>query len=80
MLSVTVPIYQCEIAPGHERGLLVSIKYLCLNPGYALSTWVRYAFFSYIPHEISWRGPYIIQACLAVILVTWAFFLPETPR
>jgi len=80
ILSVTVPIYQCEIAPGHGRGLFVSIEYLCLNAGYALSTWVGYAFFFYIPYEISWRGPYIIQACLALILVTWTFFLPETPR
>ena len=79
ILSVTVPIYQCEIAPGHGRGLFVSIEYLCLNAGYALSTWVGYAFF-YIPHEISWQGPYIIQACLSIALVIWRFFLPETPR
>ena len=79
ILSVMVPIYQCEIAPGHGRGLFVSIEYLCFNAGYALSTWVGYAFF-YIPHEISWRGPYIIQACLANTLVIWTFFLPESPR
>lgn len=79
ILSVTVPIYQCEISPGHGRGLCFSIEYLCLNAGYALSTWVGYAFF-YIPHEISWCGPYIIQACLAITLVIWTFFLPETPR
>jgi MFS family permease len=77
MLSMTVPIYQCEIAPG---SLFVSIEYLCLNTGYALSAWVGYAFFFYIPHEISWHSAYIVQACLALILVIWTFFLPETPR
>ena len=76
ILSVTVYIYQSEISPGHGRGLFVSIEY---NAGYALSTWVGYAFF-YIPHEISWRGLYIIQTCLAITLVIWTFFLPETPR
>lgn len=33
-----------------------------------------------MPSEISWRGPYIVQAGLAVVLVTWTFFLPESPR
>ncbi|KAH9999364.1 general substrate transporter [Russula vinacea] len=68
MLSMTVPILQCEIAPGHARGLFVSIEYLCLNAGYAVSAW------------ISWRGPYIVQAVLAGVLFTWTIFLPETPR
>ncbi|KAF8881163.1 general substrate transporter [Gymnopilus junonius] len=80
MLSMTVPIYQCEIAPGHGRGLFVSIEYFCLNSGYALSAWVGYGFFFAMPSEISWRGPYIIQAVLACILVIWTFFLPESPR
>ncbi|CAA7269793.1 unnamed protein product [Cyclocybe aegerita] len=80
MLSMTVPIYQCEIAPGHGRGLFVSIEYLCLNLGYALSAWVGYGFFFAMPSEISWRGPYIVQAVMACILVLWTFILPETPR
>ncbi len=80
MLSMTVPIYQCEIAPGHGRGLFISIEYLCLNSGYAISSWVGYGFFFAMPSEISWRGPYIIQAALALVLVVWTFILPETPR
>ena len=80
-ITVPVPIYQCEIAPGHGRGgIFVPLKYLCLNASYALSTRVGYAFFFHIPHEISWRGPCIIQACLIVILVLWKLFLPQTPR
>ena len=80
MLSMTVPILQCEIAPGHARGLFVSIEYLCLNAGYAVSAWVGYGFFFAAPSEISWRGPYIVQAVLAAVLFTWTIFLPETPR
>ncbi|KAG8962818.1 hypothetical protein FRC03_003718 [Tulasnella sp. 419] len=79
-LSMTVPIIQSEIAPGHSRGLFVSIEYLCLNSGYALSAWVGYGFFHVMPSEISWRGPYILQSVLAVILFLWTFLLPETPR
>jgi MFS family permease len=80
MLSMTVPILQCEIAPGHARGLFVSIEYICLNGGYAVSAWVGYGFFFTVPNEISWRGPYIVQAVLAAVLFTWTIFLPETPR
>ncbi|KAI0315969.1 general substrate transporter [Amylostereum chailletii] len=80
MLSMTVPILQCEIAPSHARGFFVGIEYLCLNGGYALSAWVGYGFFFLMPNELSWRGPYIVQAFLAVVLLVWTFILPETPR
>ncbi|KAL1946726.1 hypothetical protein VTO73DRAFT_14830 [Trametes versicolor] len=80
ILSMTVPILQCEIAPGHARGLFISIEYICLNAGYALSAWVGYAFFFTLPSEISWKGPYIVQAAMAAILIAWSFVLPETPR
>lgn len=79
-LSMTVPILQCEIAPSHARGLFVAIEYLFLNLGYAASAWVGYGFFAAIPSEMSWRGPYIIQAGLAIILFLWTFYLPESPR
>ncbi|OCH95987.1 general substrate transporter [Obba rivulosa] len=80
MLSMTVPILQCEIAPAHARGKFISIEYLCLNTGYALSAWIGYGFFFALPSEISWKGPYIVQAVLAFILTGWSFILPETPR
>jgi MFS family permease len=80
MLSMTVPILQCEIAPGHARGLFASIGYICLNAGVALSAWVGYGFFFAVPSEISWRGPYIVQAVLGMVLFIGAIFLPETPR
>ncbi|EMD40454.1 hypothetical protein CERSUDRAFT_62439 [Gelatoporia subvermispora B] len=80
ILSMTVPILQCEISPGHSRGLFISIEYLCLNSGYALSAWVGYGFYFALPSEISWKGLYIVQAVLAAILIFWSFILPETPR
>ncbi|KAH7888015.1 general substrate transporter [Phlebopus sp. FC_14] len=80
ILSMTVPVLQCEIAPGHARGLFVCIEYICLNLGYAVSAWVGFGFFFAMPSELSWRGPYVVQAALAFILVVWTFILPETPR
>jgi MFS family permease len=80
MLSMTIPILQCEIAPGHARGLFTSIGYICLNAGVAISAWVGYGFFFAVPNEISWRGPYIVQAVLGMVLFIGTIFLPETPR
>ncbi|KAI0751467.1 general substrate transporter [Daedaleopsis nitida] len=80
MLSMTVPIIQCEIAPGYARGFFISIEYLCLNAGYALSAWVGYGFFFALPHEISWKGVYVVQAAMALVLCMWSFVIPETPR
>ncbi|KAJ7598915.1 general substrate transporter [Mycena floridula] len=80
LLSTTVPVYQCEISPAHSRGLFVSIEYFFLNCGYLASAWIGYAFFFKMPSDISWRGPYIVQAALALILAIWSLFLPETPR
>ncbi|KAF9267067.1 hypothetical protein L218DRAFT_717200 [Marasmius fiardii PR-910] len=37
ILSMTVPVYQCEISPGHARGKFVCIEYFCLNCGYLAS-------------------------------------------
>lgn len=80
VLAMTVPVFQIEISPPHARGLFISIEYLCLNTGYLASAWVGYAFYFKSPSEISWRGPFIVQAALALLLFFWSFILPETPR
>ncbi|KAH6910487.1 general substrate transporter [Coprinopsis sp. MPI-PUGE-AT-0042] len=81
MLSMTVPILQCEIAPAHGRGKFVSIEYLCLNAGYALSAWVGYGFFFEMPSELAWRGPYIVQAIPRLYSCSSGRSIsPETPR
>jgi hypothetical protein len=68
ILSTTVPVCQCEIAPDKSRGLFVSIEYFCLSFGSVLSTWVAYGFY-FTEGELSWCGPYIIQGILSLVLV-----------
>ncbi|KAJ3478128.1 hypothetical protein NLI96_g9979 [Meripilus lineatus] len=80
ILSVAVPIIQSEIAPKHSRGLFTCIEHICMNAGYALSSWVGYGLFFMLPSDLSWRGPFIVQASLAFLLVLWTFVLPETPH
>ncbi|KAJ7739994.1 general substrate transporter [Mycena maculata] len=80
ILSTTVPIYQCEIAPANRRGMFISLESLWMNAGYALSSWIGYAFFFDKPAEGSWRGPYAVQLLISLILFVGTFYLPETAR
>ncbi|CAK5274543.1 unnamed protein product [Mycena citricolor] len=80
ILSTTVPIYQCEIAPTSARGMFIALEGLWENLGYCLSSWIGYAFFFDMRSEHSWRGPYAVQAFVSLVLFTWTFYLPETPR
>ncbi|KAJ7158266.1 general substrate transporter [Mycena crocata] len=80
ILSTAVPIYQCEIAPAHRRGMFISLESLWMNAGYCASSWIGYAFFFDMRGEDSWRGPYGLQALVSLILFVWTFLLPETPR
>ncbi|KAK7462806.1 hypothetical protein VKT23_007386 [Stygiomarasmius scandens] len=78
-LSMTVPVFQAEISPEHSRGRFISIEFFFLNCGYLLAAWVGYTFY-FMHSEISWRGPFAVQAAIAFLLVVLSFWLPETPR
>ncbi|KAJ7486560.1 general substrate transporter [Mycena latifolia] len=80
MLSTTVPVFQVEIAPADARGALTGLEALCMNAGYAASSWVGYAFFTNAEGEHAWRGPYGVQAAISLLLFLASFLIPESPR
>ncbi|KAJ7778238.1 general substrate transporter [Mycena metata] len=80
ILSTAVPIFQCEIAPSHRRGMFISLESFWMNGGYCLSTWIGYAFYFDNSGEDSWRGPYGIQGIISLILFIASFYISETPR
>ncbi|KAJ7439368.1 general substrate transporter [Mycena latifolia] len=80
ILSTAVPIFQCEIAPAHARGMFIALESFWMNAGYCLSSWIGYAFFFDNRSEDSWRGPYGVQVLISLILLIGTFYLPETPR
>ncbi|KAJ7666094.1 general substrate transporter [Mycena polygramma] len=80
ILSTTVPIFQCEIAPANARGMFISLENFWMNAGYCASSWIGYAFFFDSRSEDSWRGPYGVQALVSLLLFVWTFYLVETPR
>lgn len=79
LLSTIVPVYQTEVAPSGNRGLLSCIVFTGNIVGYASSVWVDY-FCSYIESDISWRLPLFLQCVMGGLLIIGSFIISETPR
>jgi MFS family permease len=78
-LSTIVPIYQSEISPPHNRGKLACIEFSGNILGYAASVWVDY-FCSYIPNDLAWRIPLMMQVVMGGLLCVGSFLILESPR
>ncbi|GAA5891933.1 hypothetical protein JCM6882_007411 [Rhodosporidiobolus microsporus] len=78
-LSMCVPVYQSEVSPAENRGLMGCIEFTGNIIGYASSVWIDY-FCSYIPSDLSWRLPLLFQSVIGACLAIGTLFLPESPR
>ncbi|KAJ1731677.1 hypothetical protein LPJ72_003813 [Coemansia sp. Benny D160-2] len=79
VLSMTVPIYQSEIAPSHIRGRLVSLQQWAITWGLLVAFWIDYGC-HFIKSNASWRIPIGIQIVPAAILFCSMMFMPFSPR
>jgi sugar porter (SP) family MFS transporter len=80
MIVMLVPLWQCEVAPPHARGLLVGLHGVSINIGYTSSTWIGVGFFYVNANGAQWRVPLAIQCLAPLILACGIFFIPESPR
>ena len=78
-LSTIVPIYQSEISPPHNRGMLACIEFSGNIFGYMCSVWVDY-FCSYIENDWAWRAPLAMQVVMGGLLAVGSFLIVESPR
>ncbi|TGZ77796.1 general substrate transporter [Ascodesmis nigricans] len=78
-LSTIVPVYQSEISPSHNRGLLACVEFTGNIIGYASSVWVDY-FCSYIENDYSWRVPLFMQCAMGLLLAMGSLIISESPR
>ncbi|KAF9524840.1 general substrate transporter [Crepidotus variabilis] len=78
-LSMTVPLYNTEIAPPKIRGFLVGLTQQMLGIGFIVANWVGYGS-QYIKSDISWRLPLGLQLVPAGLLLVGIQFLPFSPR
>ncbi|KAF3941230.1 hypothetical protein ABW19_dt0206720 [Dactylella cylindrospora] len=79
LLSTIVPVYQSEISPSHNRGLLACIEFTGNIVGYCSSVWMDY-FCSFIPNDWSWRLPLSMQVVMGSLLAVGSLAICESPR
>ncbi|KAG6833374.1 hypothetical protein H0H87_007991 [Tephrocybe sp. NHM501043] len=79
VLSMTVPLYNTEIAPPKNRGFLVGLTQQMLGIGFIVANWVGYGC-QFIKSDVSWRFPLGLQLVPAFLLMVGVQFLPYSPR
>src|SRR5271170_7637881 len=75
----TTTVYMVEIAPASQRGLLSCMTQLLVTIGIAAAYFTAYASVQ-LEGSIAWRIPFIVQACVGVVLAFGLFFVPFSPR
>ncbi|KAL0954801.1 hypothetical protein HGRIS_003748 [Hohenbuehelia grisea] len=79
ILSMTVPLYNTEVAPPQIRGFLVGVTQQMLGIGFIVANWVGYGC-QFIDGDASWRIPLGLQMVPAFLLLVGVQFLPNSPR
>ncbi|KAK2767868.1 lactose permease [Colletotrichum kahawae] len=80
MCATSAPVFLVEIAYPTWRGLAGGLyNVLGWYIGANIAAWTCYGT-NFIPNDWSWRIPYIVQLTPATIIVSLAWFLPESPR
>ncbi|KAF9886813.1 hypothetical protein FE257_011060 [Aspergillus nanangensis] len=84
-LSMSVPMYNAEIAPPEVRGSLVALQQLAITFGIMVSFWINYGT-NHIggtgetQKDAAWLLPLALQLVPAVILGVGIIFMPFSPR
>ncbi|KAK7958135.1 hypothetical protein PG996_010421 [Apiospora saccharicola] len=77
--TATVPTYQAECCPPHNRGKLICIEGGNVAIGTLIAYWIDYGC-SYGPEAFVWRFPIAFQCAFAIIVLVLMLRLPESPR
>ncbi|KAH8590174.1 general substrate transporter [Bisporella sp. PMI_857] len=83
IVSTSVPLYQSEISPAHERGKYVVMNHIGLVGGLAGSFWVAYGIARWDTERgeyLGWRLSVAVQFIPSIIFMIGVPFCPETPR
>ncbi|EPQ52878.1 general substrate transporter [Gloeophyllum trabeum ATCC 11539] len=79
ILSMTVPLYNTEIAPPKIRGFIVGLAQQLIGVGFIVANWVGYGC-QYLDSNTQWRLPLGLQLVPAFLLLVGTQFLPFSPR
>lgn len=78
-LSMTVPLYNTEIAPPKIRGFMVGLAQQMIGIGFIVANWVGYGC-QFINSNAQWRIALGLQIVPAFLLLVGIQFLPYSPR
>jgi sugar porter (SP) family MFS transporter len=78
--TATVPVWQSELSGAAHRGSHVVSEGLFIAAGITLSQWIDLGFSFIGDSSVSWRVPLVIQVPLAIMVMTFIFTMPESPR
>ncbi|EJF64770.1 general substrate transporter [Dichomitus squalens] len=79
VLSMTVPLYNTEIAPPKYRGFIVGLTQQMIGIGFIVANWVGYGC-QFLKGNVQWRLPLGLQLAPAALLLLGSFFMPQSPR
>ncbi|OCH84054.1 general substrate transporter, partial [Obba rivulosa] len=79
ILSMTVPLYNTEIAPPKIRGFIVGLTQQMIGIGFIVANWVGYGC-QFMNTDTQWRLPLGLQLIPAFLLLIGIQFLPYSPR
>lgn len=82
ILSSTVPVWQAECSPPAHRGKHIVLDGLFTTLGYTLVSWINLGS-SKIKgshSSFSWRLPLGIPVTFSIMLMSFIFIMPESPR
>ncbi|KAL1849896.1 hypothetical protein VTK73DRAFT_9790 [Phialemonium thermophilum] len=81
MLLSLVPLYQSEVSPPHNRGLMVGFHGIMVTVGYFGASWIGFGFYFVTSlNGAEWRLPLAVQAIPPLFCCASIVFLPESPR
>ncbi|KAF4769606.1 hypothetical protein N7455_006326 [Penicillium solitum] len=79
ILSPSISVYISELARPQERGRFIGAFGLIMSIGFCVANWIGYAC-SFANTSKIWRLELAMQFPVAVVLLIFCIFLPESPR
>lgn len=79
-IIATVSVWQSEVSKAESRGEHVSAFGIFCGSGLALALWVAFGMSYTQPSSVSWRFTLAFTLLLSILVCSFIFSLPESPR
>ena len=80
MICLIASLWQAENAEAHNRGRKVVLLYLSAAVGYALASWIGFAFFMTSVAAAAFRGVMSLQIIFFLLALVFIYFATDSYR